>query len=161
MSVESAAVAKPALGRGRRVVLFLENYGTLIGMILVFPIIGLLEPRFLTMGNFLNILRQAATLTLVALGLTFVLAAGVFDISVGGVAGLCSIVAALVLARGYGFVLASLAALLTGLSVGFVNGLLVARFHTNDFLATVAMMARSIPTFQRTAATPRGLSAPR
>jgi ribose/xylose/arabinose/galactoside ABC-type transport system permease subunit len=140
MSASTTAVSGPALSRRQRLFIFLGNYGTLIGMLLVFPIIAMLEPRFLSTGNMLNILRQAATLTLVALGLTFVLAAGVFDISVGGTAGLCSIVAALILARGYGFPLAVAGALLTGLMVGIINGFLVARLHINDFLATVAMM---------------------
>lgn len=124
----------------RNFMLFLSNYGTLIGMILLFPLFGLVEPSFLSVGNFLGILRQSATLTLVGLGLTFVLAAGLFDISIGAVCGLSSIAMAIVLAHGYSFTLAIFAALTVGIITGIVNGLLIAKLHINDFLATVAMM---------------------
>lgn len=137
---QMASAKKLRIITSRKLSIFLSNYGTLIGMILIFPLFGLLEPNFLSLGNFLNILRQSATLTLVGLGLTFVLAAGMFDISIGAVSGLASIAAALVLAHGYGFPLAIIIAIVVGLFTGAVNGLLVAKLHINDFLATVAMM---------------------
>jgi ribose/xylose/arabinose/galactoside ABC-type transport system permease subunit len=140
MVSETARLTKPTLGSRRKLVIFLGNYGTLVGMLLIFLLIGVLQPAFLSVGNLLNILRQGATLTLVGLGLTFVLAGGVFDISVGGLAGMTSIVTALMLAHGYSFALAVTAAVLTGLVVGIINGFLVAKLHINDFLATIAMM---------------------
>ena len=53
---------------------------------------SLIEPKFLTTGNFDNILRQFGTLIFAALGMTFVIMAGFIDLSIGGIISLVAVV---------------------------------------------------------------------
>ena len=54
----------------------LKNYGTVAALVIIIGIFGLLRPAsFFTLKNFLNIIRQAAPLAMVALGATFVMTA--------------------------------------------------------------------------------------
>ena len=50
------------------------------------------EPKFLTLGNFDNIIRQFGTLIFAALGMTFVIMAGFIDLSIGGIISLVAVV---------------------------------------------------------------------
>ncbi|HEU5112272.1 MAG TPA: ABC transporter permease, partial [Acidimicrobiia bacterium] len=81
---------------------------------------GVLYPdQFATFRNFENITRQGATLVVVAVGQTFALIVGGFDVSVGSTMGLSSVVGALVMIE-YGTTAGVLAGLGAGLAVGLV-----------------------------------------
>jgi len=53
---------------------------------------SIVEPKFLTTGNFENIVRQFGTLIFAALGMTFVIMAGFIDLSIGGIISLVAVV---------------------------------------------------------------------
>ena len=72
-----------------------------------------------------------------AVGMTFVIIAGGFDLSIASGFSLCTIVAALLGADGYPLTVALLGAVATGLLIGGVNGALVALVGINPFIATV------------------------
>lgn len=112
-----------------------------IALVVVFVIFAftLGDRGFLGTNNLLNIVRQSAIIAIVATAMVFVLAAGEIDLSVGAVAGLVSVVAAMVIATHGPFIGVS-AALATGLVVGAVNGLLTTRIGVPSFLTTLAMM---------------------
>ena len=112
-----------------------------IGFVVVFAFfsITLSDQGFLDPNNLLNIIRQTAMISVMAVAMTFVLAAGEIDLSVGAVAGLASVVAALLL-REYGLVAGILGGLTSGLIVGTINGVLVTRVGIPSFLVTLAMM---------------------
>jgi ribose transport system permease protein len=113
----------------------------LLGIAVVSASFGILFPdQFATFRNFENITRQGATLVVVAVGQTFALIVGGFDISVGSVMGLSSTVGALVMVE-YGTTAGVLAGLSAGLSAGMVNGLLIARLGVTPFVATLGMLA--------------------
>jgi ribose transport system permease protein len=105
----------------------------------LFFAITLRDSGFTTPNNLLNIARQTAIIATMAVAMTFVIAAGQIDLSVGAIAGLASVTTALTIAR-FGPVAGVAAGLLTGFVVGAVNGLLVTRLLIPSFLVTLGMM---------------------
>ena len=118
---------------------FLRRYGTAFGALVIFIVFSLLANNFLTATNFFMLLRQMSMLTIISLGFTFVMSAGGFDMSIGNVAGLVSIIFAIVLIATDSFLLALLASLAIGVVVGAVNGGLVAFLGLPDFIGTFAV----------------------
>ncbi|WP_262283102.1 sugar ABC transporter permease [Micromonospora sp. MA102] len=97
------------------------------------------RPSFFTAGNFANLFTQGAATTLIAMGLIFVLLLGEIDLSAGFASGVCAaILANAVTERGYPWYVAMLAAVVTGVVIGTVLGLLVAKVGIPSFVVTLA-----------------------
>jgi len=95
-------------------------------------------PGFLTVSNFQSLLTTAALPVIVAVGLTFVLVLGDFDLSIAAVAGVATIIfSELVSARGFSPVLAIVITLVVALFVGLVNGTLVAYVGLAGLVVTI------------------------
>jgi ribose transport system permease protein len=107
--------------------------------IFIFFAITLGHKGFLDSNNLLNIVRQTAPIAIMAVAMTYVLAAGEIDLSIGAVAGLASVAAAMAMDIG-GVPLGILAGVATGLIVGVINGLISTRIGIPTFLTTLAMM---------------------
>ena len=120
-----------------------RQYIIYIGLLIVFVVfaITLGEKGFLKSENLLNVFRQTAIISIMAVAMTFVIGAGHIDLSVGAVAGLSSVTTALALG-GWGLPLpvAVLIGLLTGLIAGVSNGLLVAFVGIPSFLVTLGTL---------------------
>jgi ribose transport system permease protein len=112
-----------------------------VGFVVVFILfaITLNDSGFLTANNLLNIVRQTASITVMAVAMTYVIATAEIDLSIGSTAGLASVVAALALSQ-FGTVVGILAGLAVGLVVGLVNGSLVAFLRVPSFLVTLGML---------------------
>jgi ribose transport system permease protein len=123
----------PAFGRWRQNVIYLAFAITF----LVFAL-TLSSEGFLTRTNLLNIGRQTAAISVMAVGMTFVISAAEIDLSIGSVAGLASVAAALTL--NHGVVVGVLVGLGTGLAAGLANGLVVTGLAIPSFLATLGML---------------------
>jgi ribose transport system permease protein len=108
-------------------------------LILAFFAITLHDDGFLTSDNLLNIARQTAPITVMAVGMVFVLSAGEIDLSIGSIVALAALVTAIVL-RDVGLVPAVAAGLGVGAAVGLVNGLFVTLLRLPSFLVTLATM---------------------
>ena len=119
----------------------LRRYGTLIGFlaILIFFSISLPD-TFLTGRNWLNISQQVSMLTVVAASMTVVMVMGDLDLSVGSMASLAGVVAALLFTLGYPVWAAVAIALLIGLAGGTLNGVLVSLIGILPFIATLATL---------------------
>ncbi|MFC2145457.1 ABC transporter permease, partial [Actinomycetota bacterium] len=89
--------------------------------------------------NIMNIFRQTAMISIMAVGFTFLLASGEFDLSIGSTVALSALVGALALQR-FGIIVAVIAALALGAVVGVINGILVVKVRMPSFLATIATM---------------------
>jgi ribose transport system permease protein len=111
-----------------------------IAFILVVVAFSIMSPTFRTISNYLVILRQVCILAVVAYGMTFVITAAHIDLSVGSTVALTSMVASKTITGDMGIGLAVVFTLITGLLVGLMNGLIVAKFHIPSFLATLGMM---------------------
>jgi ribose transport system permease protein len=108
-------------------------------LILVFFAITLRDDGFLTSTNLLNIVKQTAPISVMAVGLVFVLSAGEIDLSIGSMVALSALVGAIVL-RDAGLVAGVLAGLGCGLGVGLINGLFTTVLRLPSFLVTLATM---------------------
>jgi len=95
---------------------------------------------FLSTNNLLNIVRQTAIISIMAVAMTFVISAAEIDLSVGSIAALSSLTTAMAMEAGFGLVGAIVAGLGTGFIIGSVNGLLVTKVNIPSFLVTLGMM---------------------
>ncbi len=100
------------------------------------------RPVFLDIGNLTDILRQVAEKGILAVGMTAVIVSGGIDLSVGSVLALSATLTALLFMKGgVGLGLAALAVIGVGAAWGAVNGLVVARWRLQPFIATIATMS--------------------
>ena len=131
-------VANARLPRGRRV--GRSTVGLWLALIAIILVAAWLSPGFMQPVNFFNVLRQASVVGITAVGVTLVMITGGVDLSVGAVISLASVLAATLMAgEAANIPVAVAAALLMGLTVGFANGLLVARWKLPAFILTLGM----------------------
>jgi ribose transport system permease protein len=127
-------------------------------LILAFFAITLSDDGFLSSDNLLNIVKQTAPISVMAVATVFVLSAGEIDLSIGSVVACSALVAAVVL-RDVGLVAGIVAGLGTGAAVGLVNGVFVTLLRLPSFLVTLATMglvsglARAITDLESVAVT--------
>ena len=130
------------IGWGRRVLADVNpnRYVVLIAFLLIFAFFAITQRDhgFLTSTNLINIGRFAAPIAVMAVGMTFALAAAEIDLSLIAVVGLSSLVAAKVV-ESNGLVIAALAALAVGATIGLVNGMLSVKLRIPSFLVTLGM----------------------
>lgn len=112
-------------------------YFVFIVVFIFFSIV--LRDNFLSYINLMNIARQTAMLSILAIGMTFALSSGEIDLSIDSIMALTAMVTAIVL-RDHGIVLGVLAGLATGLTVGAFNGIIVAKIKVPSFLVTLTTM---------------------
>ena len=114
------------------------RYGVLIALALLILFGAARYDNFLGAFNVLSFLRYTAMFALVSLGMAFVIMSGGIDLSVGAVAALGSVAAAL--ASPLGWAPGLLAGVAAGLAAGLLNGALVVRAGIAPFIATLATM---------------------
>src|SRR5207302_3203643 len=112
-----------------------------VALFVVVLLIAAASPVFLSSQNIVNILRQISILGVVAIGMTFPLIAGAFDLSVGATMGFATVVAIQFQPKDLPSAMGSLvAALALGIIVGIVNGWLIGIFKTNSVVTTIGTM---------------------
>ncbi len=108
---------------------------TVLGLIVMF----LLEPNFRQIGNLRSVLLQASFSGLSAAAMTLLIVAGMFDLSVAGIVGLAAVMVATVMPHTtVGAAVA--AALVLGVVLGLLNGVVVTKFRFPAFIATFGML---------------------
>src|SRR5271168_3723135 len=130
------AVRHPSAPRRR---LRIADHAPLATLILLCGATALLTDRFLSPLNLSNILVQCSVLAVIAMGMSFVVIGGGFDLSVGSVAALAGCVAAGVMVEA-GIAAGVVAGLAASAVVGLANGLIVTRLKVNPFITTLGMM---------------------
>lgn len=133
-----ASAPERARARGSRWAGAGPTYGALGALVVLVVVNSLFTPNFATTSNLWNILLQVSTVLLVAVGMTFVIATGGIDLSVGSVMAVAGGVAAVLLDRG--LVVAIPAALLAATAVGLLNGVVVARLRVQPIVVTLATL---------------------
>ncbi len=130
-----------------RLARFLQSYAVLIMMVILVIALSLLSDSFLTVQNLLNILNQNAPLAIMAAAMTLVIIAGGFDLSVGAIFAMGSVVSAWLAINVDPFVGLAVAPLV-GLALGYANGLAITLLSVHSFLATIAtsLIFRGIAT---------------
>lgn len=132
------APAKPAANRRAQLIALVQARGAIAMLVVVALIAGGVFPDFLHAANLGNIVSNSAFLGLVALGQTLVIILGGFDLSVGSMVGLGTVISAY--AAPYGWGAAMLAPVLAGCVVGIGNGLLIAKARMAPFIVTLAAL---------------------
>jgi len=155
-STREPSVQEPLSGTGRdRSTTFVgglmgSSVGRNLGLVVALLILCLVGvatagQQFASVDNALTILRLAAVIGVVSVGMTFVITGGGIDLSVGAIVALASVwsttLATQTLARDVHWLLIVLTAVAVGLGCGLVNGLLVAYGRVVPFIATLAMLA--------------------
>ena len=111
--------------------------GMLPVLILICVLFAVLTPNFLTENNIINVVRQASINIVLAAGMTFVILTGGIDLAVGSVLGLTAVIAVVVsLVPGLSWA-AVPAALLGGLVIGVLTGMIVAYLGLPPFIVTL------------------------
>jgi len=104
-----------------RIVDFLLEYLVLIAIVILVIVTAIVEPRFLSEQNLINLMRQFGPLSFVALGMTFVIMGGFIDLSVPGMISLVAMVT-LMLVDTIGEIPAMMVGLSLGTLMGCING---------------------------------------
>ena len=103
----------------------LAAYALPIIFVLLLIVFSLTVPYFATWANFANVLQRNSIIGIVACGMLLMIITGGFDLSVGAVGAMSSVVAAVVIVQ-FSMPLGILTALALGLLVGAANGFFIA-----------------------------------
>jgi ribose/xylose/arabinose/galactoside ABC-type transport system permease subunit len=117
----------------------IAEYVIVVAIVLESIVFAVIAPQFLSVPNLVNVALSIAITGILAVGMTAVILTGGIDLSVGSVAALAGVVAAMIAASG-SVILGCLAALAIGLVVGLFNGVMVAQFRVPPFVTTLAML---------------------
>lgn len=144
MTMTTTVAAPPSTQAGKKAsnpggLSFLRRWGTIIVIVLVGVLFSCLSPYFATVSNLNNILFSMIVSALVSMGLTYVVAAGSFDLSIGVTVTTVSIVTALLIPyTGWG--LAIVGGLIIAMLIGLLNGVLVTYARLSGIVSTLGMM---------------------
>ncbi|MGD9914245.1 MAG: ABC transporter permease [Rhizobiaceae bacterium] len=116
---------------------FAQRYAVAIALVIMIVVLSFASDAFLTVRNIANILNQNTPLAIMAAAMTFVIIGGGFDLSVGAIFGVASVVCAS-LALAVDPVIGLIVAPLVGLALGTFNGVVVTQLRVHSFLATLA-----------------------
>lgn len=136
-ATDTLPAAGPAVSRWReRLPDIIRIYGIIATLVILVAVVAIGNPAFLSQQNLFNMLSQWAPAGIMAVGMTYVILTGGFDLSIASGYSLCAVVAAYV-GQGYPPTISFAAAIVVGLLFGLVNGLLVAVVRINPFITTV------------------------
>jgi L-arabinose transport system permease protein len=120
--------------------ILLGEQGLVVIFVVAFVIVSLAVPNFLTERNMLGLLQSVVTIGIVACTMMFCLASRDFDLSVGSTVAFSGMVAVMASNMTGSIVTGLLAALVCGAFVGFINGIVIAKFRINALITTLATM---------------------
>ncbi|MBV9820173.1 MAG: ABC transporter permease [Solirubrobacterales bacterium] len=141
--MSTTTVPRSPLGRlsVRRLLDVLQSAGLLAVLIVVFVVVSVLEPHFISGASLKTILVNSSQLAVCGVGMTMVIALRGIDLSVGSVEALAAVVAAKLSSTGTPLALAIAIALLAGLVAGTINGLIITQLRVPAFVATLGMLS--------------------
>ncbi|MFA5468111.1 MAG: ABC transporter permease [Sphaerochaetaceae bacterium] len=117
-----------------------RNSQILIPLLFILCFASFFVPHFMVKDNILNILRQISVLSLISIGSTLVIITGGIDLSVGSVMALVAVYTATAVKAGTSFWIIFPVAILFGMLIGMVNGILIMNFTIPPFIVTLAVM---------------------
>jgi D-xylose transport system permease protein len=112
-----------------------------VGLVVIAIVFQIQNDRFLTAGNFVNLIVQTAPYAVIAMGVVFVLLLGEIDLSIGYVAGVAGVLTALLLTpdgNELPTAVALVLALGAGLAIGVLQGLIITKVGVPSFVVTLA-----------------------
>jgi ribose transport system permease protein len=117
-------------------------YMLYVAFAVMLVVFSLASPWFLSVDNFLNIGRQTTLVSIIAVGMTFVIIARQIDLSVASTLALSGMAAALAMSFGYNsWIVGAVAGLGTGALIGLINGTLTMQLAIPSFLVTLGTLS--------------------
>ncbi|HEV7317463.1 MAG TPA: ABC transporter permease [Ensifer sp.] len=117
-----------------------SKYSIYIILVVMVIISSILSPAFFSASNFSNISSQISVTTILAFGQTLLIICGLIDLSAGSVMALAGLVAVMAFKATGSIYLGLIVGIVVGVACNFVNGIVVTKFRTPPFIATLAMM---------------------
>jgi inositol transport system permease protein len=117
-----------------------NKYSIYLVLVAMFIISTIISPVFFSGQNFANISRQISITTIIAFGETLLIIAGLIDLSAGSVLALSGVLAVSVFKLTGSPILAMFMGIIVGMLCNAFNGIIVSKFNTPPFIATLAMM---------------------
>jgi len=112
-------------------------------LVLVIITIGIiatvLNPNFLTLRNFFNIMQQISVLGILTMCMSLLMISGGLDISIGNMAGLVAMIFAKMLIAGGSITISVITVLAIALTLGFINGVIIAKSKVTPLIITLGM----------------------
>ncbi|HUX22579.1 MAG TPA: ABC transporter permease [Spirochaetia bacterium] len=118
----------------------LDRLITLGALIFLFAVFSVTAKNFFTVRSVLTLLLQTSTVTLMGIGVTFVIITAGIDLSIGSVIALTGTAAVMAANAGIPIWASMIVGLLTGVVTGLINGLLITKLKLPPFIATLGMM---------------------
>ncbi len=110
------------------------------GLIIFSIIVAILNPRFLSVPNMLNILRQTSINAIIAAGMTFVILTGGIDLSVGSILAICGALSANMLSNGVNGYIVLAVTIISGIVLGGITGSFISYGKLQAFITTLVTM---------------------
>ena len=117
-------------------------YMLYIAFVILLVVFSLSSPWFLSLDNFLNIGRQTTLVSIIAVGMTFIIIARQIDLSVASTLALSGMAAALAMNQiNNSWIVGAVAGLGTGALVGLLNGIVTTQLSIPSFLVTLGSLS--------------------
>jgi ribose transport system permease protein len=141
----SGGTASVSWWRNERSEPFRRNIGLVVVLLVLFGIGFLTKPDLFSnpdwvRSNLFVILTQASAIGVITVGMTFVIIGGGIDLSVGAIIALAGVWSTTLATQSYGAPVMIMTALVVGIAVGLINGLLISYGKLVPFIATLAML---------------------
>lgn len=114
-----------------------DELGTILPLCLLLIVVGCVNPNFFAMNNILDILKTSSFSFIVAVPITFLMASGGMDLSIGAATSFGGVVCAFALKAGMPIPVSIVLALGAGAVVGVINGIVIVYFDLPPFIATL------------------------
>ncbi len=118
----------------------LKRFLPYASLIALFLLLSVLSPYFLTAGNLSSVVRQTTVITVIAVGMTVVMAAGGIDLSVGSMVGLTGVAGTMLISGHLSATVAVIGAIATGTACGLLNGAAITALRIPPFIATLGAL---------------------
>nr|UXE45884.1 autoinducer 2 import system permease protein LsrC [uncultured bacterium] len=143
MTARVSAIA--GLAPVRRWATIFESYGQelvlLAAILLLFLVVGLVNPRFLGSSNLISLFAGNAYIAVAAIGMSLVIISGHIDVSVGSLIGVLATISGTLAVHGYPIILAWLVPLILGMAINAFVGVLIAYLRIPSIVTTLGMLS--------------------
>ena len=116
-----------------------SEFSIILILVVLCLVVTIVTPLFASPTNMVSVLQRTATTGILAIGMTFVIATGGIDLSVGGQVTIIGIISALCFSAGLSIPVVILIAVATGIAIGACNGLMISKLNFPPFMVTLAM----------------------
>jgi simple sugar transport system permease protein len=121
-------------------ILRVREIASLSGLLIMMLVFTLLSGHFLTWANFVGIFTMTSELGIIAIGVTFLMISGEFDLSVGSVFAVAPMIGAIMMNNGIPPFISFIAGLSVAASIGALNGYILIKTKMPSFIVTLGSM---------------------